>query len=83
MIKLIIYYRSNVLKELAFYEKKITESEIMKTVQLVLAKSIDNDYDDTIESITERIISDKVISKDNVRIIIELLQLENTLNLKY
>ena len=83
MTKLIIYYRSNASKELAFYEKKITESKIMKTVQLTLAELINNDYDDTIKSITERTISSEVISENNVRIIIELLWLENTLNLKY
>ncbi len=83
MTKLITYYRSNALKELAFYEKKMTESEIMETVQLALAELIDDDYDDIIESITERIISGEVISENNVRVIIELLQLENTLNLEY
>ena len=73
MIKLIIYYRSNVLKELAFYEKKMTELEIMEIVQLALAKPIDDNYDDTIELITKRTIFGKVISKDNVKIIIEPL----------
>ena len=83
MTKLIIYYRSNASKELAFYEKKMTESEIMKTVQLALAESIDNDYNDTIKSITERTISDEMIPENNIRIIIKLLQLENTLNLEH
>jgi len=73
MTKLIIYYRSNASKELAFYEKKMTESEIMKTVQLALAESIDNDYNDTIKSITERTISDEMIPENNIRIIIKLL----------
>ncbi len=83
MTKLITYYKSNVPKELVFYRKKITESEIMKTVQLALAEPIDDNYDDTIESITERTISGEVIPENNVRVIIKLLWLENTLNLKH
>ena len=49
------------------------ELEIMKIVQLALAKLIDNNYNNTIKSITEKTIFDKVISKDNIRVIIELL----------
>ena len=83
MTKLITYYKSNASKELAFYGKEMIESEIMETVQLALAEPIDDDYDDSTESIVERTISGEVIPEDNVRVVIEPLWLEKTLNLEH
>lgn len=82
MTKLITYYRSNAPKELAFYGDKMSESQIMNVVQLSLAEPIEED-DDSPEFEERRTISGEIIPEDNVRVIIEPLWLDETLNLNH
>ena len=83
MTKLIIYYRLNASRELVFYGEKMQESQIMKKVQLALAKPIEDNYDDFDEFEEQKTISGEIIPKDNVRVVIEPLWLDNLLNLNH
>lgn len=83
MTKLITYYRSNAPKELAFYEDKMSESQIFEIVQLSLSEPIEDDFDDSPDFEERRTISGEIIPKDNVRVIIEPLWLDKTLNLDH
>src|SRR6185369_7382215 len=74
MVKLITYYRSNAKKELTVYENKMSESQLMKVVQLSLAEPIEEEDDDDDSEFEERrTITGEIIPEDNVRVMIEQL----------
>ena len=83
MVKLITYYRSNAQKELTIYGKKMSESQIMKVIQLSLAEPIEEDDNDDSEFEERRTITGEIIPEDNVRVVIEPLWLNKTLNLDH
>src|SRR6266542_4362232 len=84
MTKLITYYRSNASKELAFYEKKMQELQIMEKVQLALAELVEDDDNNFPESEERRTtILGEIVSNNTVRVVIEPLWLDNLLNLNY
>ncbi len=84
MTKLITYYRSNALRELAFYGEKMQESQIMEKVQLALAEPVEDDDNDFPESEERRTtISGEIVPNNTVRVVIEPLWLDNLLNLNH
>src|SRR6266542_3394007 len=84
MIKLITYYRSNALRELAFYGEKMQESQIMEKIQLALAEPVEDDDNDFPESEERRTtISGEIILNNTVRVVIKPLWLDNLLNLNH
>src|SRR6266540_3967416 len=84
MTKLITYYRSNALRELAFYGEKMQESQIMEKVQLALSKPVEDDNNDFSESKERRItILGEIVPNNTIRVVIEPLWLDNLLNLNH
>ncbi len=84
MTKLITYYRSNAPRELAFYGEKMQESQIIEKVQLALAEPVEDNDNDFCESEKWRTtISDEIVPNNTVRVVIELLWLDNLLNLNH
>ena len=84
MVKLITYYCSNAKKELTVYGNKMSESQLMKVVQLSLAEPIEEkDDDDDFKFEERRTITGEIIPEDNVRVVIEQLWLDKTLNLDH
>lgn len=84
MVKLITYYRSNAKKELTVYGNKMSESQLMKVVQLSLAEPIEEEDDDDDSEFEERrTITGEIIPEDNIRVVIEQLWLDKTLNLDH
>jgi len=84
MVKLITYYRSNAKKELTVYGNKMSESQLMKVVQLSLAEPVEEEEDDDDSEFEERrTITGEIIPEDNVRVVIEQLWLDKTLNLDH